>query len=101
MKKQQVCIAVIGLILASLALMSCSGGGGAGGGGSEPSTAKAFTAFSFTSPSATGTIQRDCKDHIGHGTDWNECYCFDRDIYHNGHERKGRSRRTSERNNAE
>ena len=44
----------------SLIMAGCGGGGG-GGGASPVSDAKSITAFSFTSPAATGTINENAK----------------------------------------
>jgi N-acetylneuraminic acid mutarotase len=59
MKKEFSGLLVMG-ILVMFVLAACSGGGG-GGGGSSLSSAKAITAFSFTSPAATGTIDENAK----------------------------------------
>src|SRR5512143_41732 len=58
MKKH--CVAFLIMVFIAMLLASCSGGGGDS---SSPSLSseKAITAFSFTSPAATGTINENAK----------------------------------------
>lgn len=66
MRKKHLWIAALVAVLAALVVMSC------GIGPSAPSSAKAITAFSFTSPAATGTVDENEKTiavTVPYGTD--------------------------------
>jgi probable HAF family extracellular repeat protein len=55
------CAAFLAVVLIVMQFAGCGGGGGGGGTGNPPSNAKAITAFSFTSPAATGTVDENAK----------------------------------------
>lgn len=62
--KRIIALCTIAALAAAVLLLSCGGGGGGGGGGlflPHKSSAKAITAYSFTSPAATGVIDEGAK----------------------------------------